>query len=113
MASTKDFVDYVCDQLRDAGDISSRKMFGEYAVYCDGKVIALICDDQVFVKKTEAATGMLGADAEEAPPYDGAKPHFRVTDLDNKRFMTKLIRAICDELPEPKPKKAVKAKKKA
>lgn len=112
MASTKDFTDYVCDQIRDAGDISSRKMFGEYAVYCDGKVVALICDDQVFVKKTTAAAMLLGDNAEEAPPYDGAKPHFLITDLDDQEFMTGLMRAICDELPPPKPKKARKPRKK-
>ena len=112
MASTKDFVDYVCDQIRDAGDITSRKMFGEYAVYCDGKVVALICDDQVFVKKTKTVTELLGDNAEEGIPYDGAKSHFVITDLDNQQFMTKLVRAICDELPAPKPKKAPKARKK-
>lgn len=106
MASTKEFTDYVCDQIRDAGDISSRKMFGEYAVYCDGKVVALICNDQVFVKKSKAATELLGDTAEEGFPYDGAKPHFLITDIDNQQFMTTLIRAIWDELPVPKPKKA-------
>lgn len=91
MASTKEFAEYVCDQMRGAGDIAMRKMFGEYAIYCDGKVGALVCDDQVFVKKTNAATELLGADAEEAPPYDGAKPHFLVTNLDNQSFMAGLI----------------------
>lgn len=112
MASTKDFAEYVCDQMRGAGDISMRKMFGEYAVYCDGKVVALVCDDQVFVKKTNAATMLLGDHAEEAPPYDCAKPHFLVTNLDNQEFMAGLMRAICDELPPPKAKKAPKARKK-
>ncbi len=106
MASSKDFVEYVCDQIRDAGDISFRKMFGEYALYCDGKTVALVCDDQVFVKKTDAAAALLGANAEEGLPYDGAKPHFLVTDLDDRRRMTRLIRGICDALPPPKPKKA-------
>lgn len=105
MASSKDFAEYVCDQIRAAGDISIRKMFGEYAVYCDGKVVALICDDQVFVKKNAAATKLLGDGAEEGFPYTGAKPHFLVADLDSQPLMTKLVREICDELPEPKPKK--------
>ena len=111
MASSKDFAEYVCDQIRDAGDISMRKMFGEYAVYCDGKVVALICDDRVFVKKTDAATTLLGENAEEGFPYPGAKPHFVVNDLDNPRFMTQLMRAIHAELPSPKPKR-VKTRKK-
>ena len=96
MASTKDFIEYVCDQIRGAGEISYRKMFGEYALYCNGKVVALICDDQVFVRKTPAATAILGENAEEAPPYPGAKPHFLVSDLDNQKFMARLIRSICD-----------------
>ncbi len=106
MASSKDFVEYVCDQIRDAGDISFRKMFGEYALYCDGKTVALVCDDQVFVKKIEAAAAILGANAEEGFPYEGAKPHFLVTDLDDQHLITRLIRDICDALPPPKPKKA-------
>jgi TfoX/Sxy family transcriptional regulator of competence genes len=113
MASSKDFVEYVCEQLRDAGDISYRKMFGEYALYCDGKVVALICDDQVFVKKTDASTAILGENAEEAPPYPGAKQHFLVTDLDDQQLMTRLVRSICDALPPPKPKKAKAATAKA
>ena len=106
MTSSKDFVEYVCDQIRDAGDISFRKMFGEYALYCDGKTVALVCDDQVFVKKIEVAAALLGENAEEGFPYEGAKLHFLVTDLDDQQLMTRLIRGICDALPPPKPKKA-------
>ena len=106
MASSKDYVDFVCDQIRDAGDIASRKMFGEYAVYCDGKVVALICDDQFFLKKTAAAAAMLGDKAEEGFPYPGAKPYYLIGDIDNRSFLTRLIGAVCAELPAPKPKKA-------
>ncbi len=113
MASSKDFVEYVCDQIRGAGDVSYRKMFGEYAVYCDGKVVALICDDQVFIKKTEAAAAILGKNAEEAPPYPGAKPHFLVSDLDDRRFMARLMRSVCDALPPPKAKKPKAPKEKS
>jgi 3-methyladenine DNA glycosylase AlkD/TfoX/Sxy family transcriptional regulator of competence genes len=112
MGSSKDFVEFICDQIRDAGDISFRKMFGEYALYCDGKMAALICDDQVFVKKTEAAAAVLGENAEEAPPYEGAKQYFLIADPDDQRLMTRLIRSICDVLPPPKPKKAKAAKTK-
>ena len=106
MASTREFIEYVCEQVRDAGDISFRKMFGEYALYCDGKTVALVCDDQVFVKKIDAAAAILGAHAEEGFPYEGAKPHFLVTDPDDRQLMTRLIREICDALPPPKSKKA-------
>ena len=106
MPSSKDLAEYVCDQVREAGVVSMRKMFGEYAIYCDGKVVALICDDQLFVKKTVAATTMLGDKAEEGYPFPGAKPYFIVSDIDNPRFMSQLMRAIADELPVPKQKKA-------
>ena len=109
MASSKDFAEFVCEQIAGAGDISMRKMFGEYAVDCDGKVVALICDDQVFVKKTKAAAALLGDNAEEGNPYDGAKPHYLIGDLDDQQFMARLIREIWDELPLPKPKKKRKA----
>ena len=105
MASSKDFANFVCDQIREAGDIANRKMFGEYAVYCDGKVVALICDDQLFVKKTGAAGTLLGAGAEEGLPYPGAKPYYLISDIDNRSFLTRLVKAVCDELPTPKPKK--------
>lgn len=103
MASDASFVDYVCDQMRAAGSISSRKMFGEYAVYCDGKVVALICDDQLYVKPTEGGRILIGA-AVEAPPYPGAKPHFLVTDrVDDREWLGALIAATVTELPHQGP----------
>jgi TfoX/Sxy family transcriptional regulator of competence genes len=104
MASDASFVDYVCDQMRDAGSISSRKMFGEYAVYCDGKVVALICDDQLYVKPTEGGRILIGAPV-EAPPYPGAKPHFLVSDrVDDREGLGALIAATALELPVPRPR---------
>jgi len=79
MASDQDFVDFIVDQLENAGDISSRKMFGEYAIYCDGKVTALVCDNQLFVKPTEAGRSFIG-EVVEAPPYPGAKMSFLIED---------------------------------
>jgi TfoX/Sxy family transcriptional regulator of competence genes len=108
MASDASFVDYVCDQMRDAGSISSRKMFGEFAVYCDGKVVALICDDQLYVKPTQGGRALLG-DPVEAPPYPGAKPYFLVTDrVDDREWLGALIAATALELPDPKPKKSAR-----
>ena len=105
MASDPSFVEFVCDQVRDAGTISSKKMFGEYAVYCDGKVVALICDDQLFVKQTTAGRALL-PEVVEAPPYPGAKNSFLIGDeIDDRDLMVKLIRATADELPQPRPKK--------
>lgn len=104
MASKLEFVEYVCGQISDAGEISYKKMFGEYGIYCNGKIIGVICDDQFFVKKTNA--GMrLCPDFDEAPPYTGAKAHLVVDSVDDRDFMAKFIMATYDELPAPKPKK--------
>ena len=79
MASDEKFLIFVCDQLRGAGDISYRKMFGEYAIYKDQKVVALVCDNQLFVKPTPGGKALLGQ-PREAPPYPGAKPCFLIAD---------------------------------
>lgn len=102
MASNLDFVQYVCGQLGGAGKITYKKMFGEYGVYCDGKIIGLICDNQFFLKKTDAGLDM---GFEEAPPYPGAKPAFLIDGLDDRDETARLVRATYEALPEPKPKK--------
>ncbi len=105
MASNLSFVEYVADQMRGAGDIRYRKMFGEYAVYCRDKVVALICDDRLFVKETSGGRALIG-DVVEAPPYAGAKPHFLIEDrLDDREWLAALIRVTESELPAPKPKR--------
>ena len=103
MASDIGFVEYVCEQIRGAGRVSHRRMFGEFAVYCDGKVVALVCDNQCFVKPTAAGRALLGA-VTEAPPYPGAKPHYLlVGQLDDAALMARLVRLTAAELPAPKP----------
>lgn len=110
MASDLEFVEYACDQLGGAGHISYRKMFGEAAVYCQGKVVALICDNRLFVKPTHAGRALIGKPV-EGPPYPGAKPHFLIEErLDDRDWLADLIRATYAELPEPKPKKPKAAK---
>lgn len=104
MASRLEFVEYIADQLCDAGKITYRKMFGEYGMYCDGKIFALICDDQFFIKITEAGRKM-APELEEAPPYEGAKPYFLIEDVDDRGFMTAFVRETCSALPMPAPKK--------
>lgn len=111
MASDQSFVDYVCDQVRAAGEVSFRKMFGEYALYCDGKVVALICDNQLFVKPTMIGREKIGelGRVVEAEPYPGAKPYFLIdTLLDNQQWMAGLIRSTAAALPLPKPRKPAK-----
>lgn len=105
MGSNPDFVQFVVDQLADAGDISYRKMFGEYALYCEGKVVALICDDKLFVKPTDAGRDFIG-DVVEAPAYPGAKDSFLIEEqLDDGDWLSRLIRITTEALPQPKPKK--------
>jgi len=105
MASDPGFVQHVCDQLRGAGDVSCRKMFGEYAVYLGGKVVGLVCDDRLFVKPTEAGRQLLGNPLEGAP-YPGARPHFVLDEhLDDRELLSAVFRATEAALPPPKAKK--------
>jgi TfoX/Sxy family transcriptional regulator of competence genes len=105
MASEPGFVEYVCDQMSDAGRIAFRKMFGEYAIYCGGKVVALVCDDQLFVKTTPGGRAFIGEVVEE-PPYPGAKPAFLIEDrIDDRAWLTGLIEVTARELPAPTPKR--------
>ena len=106
MSSDKDFIAFVCEQLRGAGEISSRRMFGEAAVYLQDKVVGLVCDNQLFVKPTEAGRAKIGVPV-EAPPFPGASKWFLMADLDDPEFLAELIRTTADVLPAPK----VKAKK--
>ena len=105
MASDLGYVQYVCDQVRDAGDVSYKKMFGEYAVYVGGKVVALVCDDQLFVKPTAAGRELLGTPTEGAP-FPGAKPYFVLDEhLDNSQLLCAVFRATEAALPAPKPRR--------
>ena len=97
MASHPDFVAYVTEQLREAGVIRSRKMFGEYGLYCDGVFFAVICDDQLFIKITPQAQAAF-PDLPKAPPYAGAKDAFLVEDVEDREQMTRLTRITCEAL---------------
>ena len=103
MASHQDFVDYVAEQLREAGAICSRKMFGEYGLYCDDVFFAVICDDQFFVKVTPAGEAAF-PNLPKAPPYEGAKDYIWVEDVENRELMTELTRMTCEAL-KSKPQK--------
>jgi DNA transformation protein len=110
MASDQSFVDYVCEQIAAAGRISQRKMFGEYAVYCDTKVVALVCDNQFFLKPTDAGRALLPK-IQEGFPYPGAKPWIVADEwLDDDVFVAKLVRVTAAELPMPKVKTVKSAK---
>ncbi len=99
MASHQDFVDYVAEQLREAGTIRSRKMFGEYGFYCDDIFFAVICDDQLFVKITSAGEAAF-PNLPKIPPYEGANDYILVEDVDDRDAMTALTRLTCLALQE-------------
>jgi TfoX/Sxy family transcriptional regulator of competence genes len=105
MGSSVGTVQYLCDQAGLGKRLTFKKMFGEYALYIDGKVIALICNDQLFLKPTAEGRALLG-EVKEAPPYHGAKDHFLLTDtVDDPEALHAVLLATGRALPEPKPKK--------
>jgi DNA transformation protein len=102
MPSDLSFVEYVCEQIVAAGSITFRKMFGEYAIYCEGKVVALVCDNRLFVKPTAAGREIAGQ-LVEGLPYPGAKPHLLVgEEIEDREWLSNLIRVTGRELPVPK-----------
>ena len=107
MASSMEFVEYAAEQLSGAGEITSRKMFGEFGLYCNGKFFGLICDNQLFVKTTEAGKNVLPG-LREAAPYEGAKPHFLIEQLENRELLAQFLVQTCAELPMQKPRKKKK-----
>jgi len=105
MASDQDFVDFIVEMLSAEIEVTSRKMFGEYAIYLDGKVVAMVCDNQLFVKKTNEGAEFAGETSEGAP-YPGAKPAFLIEDrLEDREWLTELVRITAAALPLPKTKK--------
>jgi TfoX/Sxy family transcriptional regulator of competence genes len=106
MASDAHFVDYVLEQMQGAGSFTHRKMFGEYAIYCNQKVVALVCDNQLFVKITVQGQTFIDKACQPvllAPPYPSAKDWFLIQDqLDDREWLVQLIRITADALPIPK-----------
>uniref|UniRef100_UPI00404A0675 TfoX/Sxy family protein n=1 Tax=Fulvivirga sp. TaxID=1931237 RepID=UPI00404A0675 len=108
MASDQKFVDFVAEQVKNAGEVTTRKMFGEYAIFSDKKIFGLICDNKLFIKPTQAGRAFI-KDVVEAPPYPGAKNSFLIEDkLEDSEWLSELVRITLKELPEPKPKKKKK-----
>ncbi len=108
MATDKAFVDFVLDQIENAGEVTAKKMFGEYGVFSNGKIFALICDNKLFIKPTESGRAFI-QNVVEAPPYKGAKPSFLIEDkIEDRDWLSELVRISLKELPEPKPKKKKK-----
>ena len=107
MASSTDFVQYITDQCSGAGEITTKKMFGDYGVYCNGKIIGLICDDCFYLKPTDVGRALLRT-VDMRPPYEGAKDYFYIADVDDHDYLATLISETYKVLPEPKPKKKKK-----
>ncbi|MDE7182697.1 MAG: TfoX/Sxy family protein [Clostridia bacterium] len=103
MATSKDFLDYLKEQLAGLDEVTFRPMMGEYLIYFRGRLVGDICDDRLLIKPVPTAVEMM-PDAEMQPPYEGAKDML-VADVDNGEFLKELFVAIYDELPKPKPKK--------
>lgn len=104
MASRKEYLDYILDQLSELDDISYRAMMGEYIIYYRGKVIGGIYDDRFLVKPVKAAVAMM-PEADMELPYEGAKEMLLVDNVDNREFLRELLEAMYPELPVPRKKK--------
>lgn len=104
MASSLDTVQYILDQAGLGRRLDFKKMFGEYALYLDGKVVALICDDQMFLKPTSEGLRLLG-EVKQAPPYPGAKNYYLlVSEVDDPDRLNAALQVTANALPKPKPK---------
>ncbi len=103
MATSEEFINYVCDQISGIGDIRYKKMFGEFMVYVNDKPVIIVCDNTAFVKKLECIEEKM-TDAEVGYPYKGAKEHY-VLDIDNSEFCKSVITEIEKVTPVPKPRK--------
>jgi len=103
MASTKEYLDFVLEQLSGLDEVSFRAMMGEYILFFRGRVFGGIYDDRLLVKPVPAAMKLM-PDAKRELPYDGAKEMILVDDVDNRKFLCELIEAMYDELPVPKKK---------
>lgn len=109
VATKQTTVDYILEQIASAGNVRVHKMFGEYALYCNEKVVAFVCDDMLFVKPTEAGKQLIDI-LEEAPPYPGAKNYYLIDGeyWEDREWLSRLIATTADALPLPKPKKKKK-----
>jgi TfoX/Sxy family transcriptional regulator of competence genes len=103
MASSKEYLQFILEQISDLADVSYRPMMGEYILYYRGKIVGGIYDDRLLVKKTKSALELMPAAICEIP-YEGAKEMLLVDEVDSKEFLTKLFIAMYDELPLPKQK---------
>jgi TfoX/Sxy family transcriptional regulator of competence genes len=107
VSTRRSTIDFVLDQMSALGDVRARKMFGEYAVYFADKVVALVCDDQLFVKMTPAGKAFVGERYEEGQAYPGAKPSILVSagDIEDDERLCELVRVTAAALPQRGPRR--------
>ena len=105
MATTKETIDYILDQM--GAGVTFRKMFGEYALYSGGRVVALVCDNTLFIKMTEQGREFAGKDVKEGTAYPGAKPSLLIDDehIEDRDWLCELLHITTLNVPAPKPKK--------
>lgn len=103
MATSEEYIEFVCEQIRNFGTVRYRKMFGEYMAYLNDKPILLVCDNTVFVKKLEQIAEIM-KNAQCGFPYDGAKEHY-ILDIENSEILNSVIPILEEIIPIPKPKK--------
>lgn len=104
MASSKEYLDFILEQLSELEEITYRAMMGEYIIYYNGKIVGGIYDDRLLVKPVQTAINYM-PNAEYQLPYDGAKEMLLVDNVDNKEYLIGLFKTMYEELPNPKPKK--------
>ena len=103
MATTNEYIEYVCDQIKGIGEIRYKKMFGEYMVYVNNKPVIIVCDNVAFIKKLDCIEEIM-KDAEIGYPYKAAKEHY-VLDIDNQELCKTVVTEVEKVTPMPKPKK--------
>ena len=104
MASDKEYLEFISEQLSDLEEVSFRAMMGEYIIYYRGRIIGGIYDDRLLVKPTKSALSLMPTAPRELP-YEGAKEMLLVEDVDDREFLCTLFRAMYDEVPDPRTKK--------
>ena len=104
MATSKEYLAFILDQLSDVDGITHRQMMGEYIIYMSGKIATYLCDDRLLVKPVPSAVKLM-PNATYEPPYEGAKDMLLVDNVDDRAFLKELFEAMYDELPNPKKKK--------
>lgn len=96
MGTKQSTADFILDQLASLKNVAARKMFGEYALYCDDKVVGLICDETLYLKISEPGKLFVGQDYQEGMPYPGAKPAMKIDKVDDSKWLSKLVKLTAD-----------------